>query len=218
MYRRYFEAAAQFLESLGIPHGLYEGRKLAESELEALAGSLGVNIPVQLSDYLRELGDGFDFQWEHPAGGELFDFGLSTIEDIRGERSWLREQLREVSQRETNDLVEEAHRRSYWLPIIGIGEGGYEFCLDTRIEPAPVCYYESHWQTNRAVWQSSLAGSLLELVREWSRFCFSQPMIDGAFVDLTIIAGKLNGKFSWAPSYFDPHFDRGTAEAKLIHS
>jgi hypothetical protein len=170
-----------------------------------------MQIPEELAAYLQELGDGFSIQWEMPDTGDLVSFGLSSLEDTLQEHPWHLQQLREICETqkgEGNEIAQEARRRMDWIPIIGIGEGGYYFCLDTHKQF--IRYHESYWQHNPAVWQSSLAPSLLDLVRNWSRFCFSEPILDGSNVSMTIFAGRLKGQFDWAPSCFDARFDRQT--------
>lgn len=209
MYRVYFEAAIRFLETKGIACELYEGRRLSESELAELPQTIGTRIPQDLYAYLRELGDGFSIQWELPNSSDLVCFGLSFLDDIQQEFAWLQNQLREIADNGRAEIAEEAKRRMNWLPVIGIGEGGYEFCLDTMTESAAVHYYESQWPNNQAVWQSSIGRSLKNLIREWSRYCFSPPIINGVYISMTIVAGNLDRQFDWAPSRFNAQFDRG---------
>src|SRR5215218_2583311 len=140
MFRPYFEAAAKFLKSQGVSCGIYEGRKLSDLKLAALPMELGLHIPHDLTAYWRELGDGFSIQWELPKNGGLVCFALSFLEDIQQEHLWLQEQLREVCDTQPDETAGEARRRLNWLPIIGIGEGGNEWCLDTCTEPAAIRY------------------------------------------------------------------------------
>jgi hypothetical protein len=214
MYRPYFEAAARFLESRGVHCSIHNGRELSVSQLADLPGSLGVPLPQDLLLYLRELGDGFRIQWELPECGDLVSFGLSFLDDIKDERAWIHQQLIETRDSMVSGILKEAIRRQHWLPIMGIGEGGYEFCVDAATEPASVWYYESEWQSNPEQWHFCLAPSLRELVRMWSRYCFSDPLANGRPVGMTIVARELKGEFDWESFRFDPRFDRGTTDTE----
>ena len=215
MYRPYFESAAKFLGNQGIECGIFEGRKISELDLHELSQNFGAKIPTDLSDYLQELGDGFSLQWKLPGGDNQFFFGLSFLEDIKQELTWMQEQLRKAISEQRADITEEASRRLSWLPIIGIGEGGHVFCIDASFEPAPIRYHECYWESNHAIWQSAIASSLHNLVQNWSLFCFSEPVINGSHISMAVLAGKLNRMFDWERSHFKSQFDRGTTEVSL---
>jgi hypothetical protein len=57
-------------------------------------------------------------------------------------------------------------------------------------------------------WNFRLADSLLDFVRQWSRYCFASAK--GA--SLINLAMGATGRFDWAPERFEPVFDRGTGE------
>jgi len=215
MYRPYFESSARFLRQKGISAELYDGRPVSESELTMLSDTLGVAVPDELLGFLRELGDGFKFQWDLPSNGDLMSFGLSFLDDIIREREWIPQDLREVAANGPANVAEEAMRRLGWLPVMGVGDGGYEFCLDTSLHPAPVSYYVTYWKDCPETWKVITADSLPDLVRNWSRYCFSDPPVGGGHVSLTQIAEELDQNFDWAPSHFDPQFDRGTSDVDV---
>ncbi len=97
-----------------------------------------------------------------------------------------------------------------WFPFYNFG-GGYMFCLDLSEVPAPVRYYDSVYWPNDSPeeWEFRLADSLLDFVREWSRFCFSEA--NGT--TLINMARNAKGCFDWEPSRFERHYDRGTTNA-----
>src|SRR4051794_30336134 len=96
MYRAYFEAAAAFLGRQGIKAEICLGHPVSETDVTELSARLGLRVPANVTHFLRELGDGFSFQWELGGlhgSGELFDFGLSPLEDIQEEHRWTQQQL-----------------------------------------------------------------------------------------------------------------------------
>ncbi|QIF03197.1 SMI1/KNR4 family protein [Roseimicrobium sp. ORNL1] len=213
MYLPYFDAASRFLEKSGIPSEIHNGRQLAEHELKDLSSCLGLEIPGDLAVYLQELGDGFSMQWELAGSGDLVSFGLSPLVDIQDEGLWIQQQMRETltTHAEDAEIVREAKRRMHWIPIMGIGEGGQEFCLDTS--DGSVRFHQSYWKDHRNDWLFGLAPSLRDLVTNWSRYCFSDPITnDGAHINMTILAERIQGEFDWASKHFHPAYlrDAGT--------
>ena len=175
-------------------------------------------MPSELAEYLNELGDGFAIEWE-TAEGNRFNCGLSFIEDIASAYSGMQKDLQRLASDEsgsTPDAVrQEARRRLAWVPIMGVGEGGYMFCLDTAATANRVTYFDIRWVSHTADhWRSSFGDSLLDLICQWGRFCFSDPVTaTGEYVSLPILADRLAGPFDWHPSNFLARFDRGTTAA-----
>lgn len=204
-----FKSVKEFLESNNIACELCYGRKISDVEFDGLSRTIKTEIPIDLSRYLKELGDGFSIQWEHPNGGELVCFGLSPLEDILPEYIWVQEHIREISAKCSHEIRAEGQLGIGWLPIIGIGEGGAEFCMDTRKDPSPICYYNSSWNCENGHFNKMIAKSLYDLIERWGRYCFSPPLFNNSNVNLSIIASKFDGDFNWSSSWFNAEFDLG---------
>jgi len=219
MYRPHFEAAARFVRSLGLECSLVERDPLSPAAIDALGARLGGSVPDELAAYLAELGDGSSIQWElgdWRADGRSFTAGLSFIDDIANAHVSMQEDLTQVatSVNTPDALREEARRRLAWVPMMGVGGGGYIFCLDPTASSHRIRYYDIRWTGYPPqVWHASIGDSLLDLVRHWSRFCFSDPIsTDGAHISFFILADRLPGPFDWDPKNFATRFDRGTIE------
>ncbi|MCE9609483.1 MAG: SMI1/KNR4 family protein [Chthoniobacter sp.] len=193
---------------------------MSPAAINALGSRLGGTVPDELAAYLAELGDGFSIQWglgDWHAGGHLFDAGLSFTDDIASEHASMQEDLRQIvsGADAPNALREEARRRLAWVPIMGVGEGGNIFCLDPTASSNRIRYHDIRWTSYPPeLWRVSLGDSLLDMISQWSRFCFSDPVTaDGGHISLSTLANSLTGPFDWHPENFSARFDRGTTKA-----
>jgi hypothetical protein len=213
MFAEYFEAAARHLRSIGRTPLIRVGDALTNEHLAQVERVIAQPIPVDLRSYLCEMGDKYSFSPDENQNG----FGLGFLEDYRFQIPGFPESLQEEAvlercRRNAPELVQrELARRKKWFPFYNFGCGRYLFCLDLSETPAPVRYYECVYWPNDSPeeWDFRLADSLLEFVRQWSRYCFS----DSNGTTLINVAMHATGRFDWAPSRFNPLYDRATTEA-----
>jgi hypothetical protein len=214
VYSQYFTAAAHFLTGRDILPEI-RGQKACEEEDLARSEALtSCQIPAELRAYYREIGDWFMFI---PDLGQT-GFAVSAHNEVCWESSSFAKTLLEDAEQaiqskrpeyEPEFLRAEVERRFHWFPFYNIGGGGYLLCLDTTRDPSPVYYHEEGYWCGRA--QSSrtfeLAPSFTEFIRQWSRFCFSDPGCS-----IINFCMDRHGAFDWSPRHFDTKYDRGSID------
>lgn len=213
MFAELFNAAERHLKSIGITPEIQMGRPVSAQHLDEVERAIGQPIPVELRDYLREMGDGHRFSPDEDQEG----FMIGWLGDYRYKVAGFVHALREEAapercHRNSHEVVEhQLARRERWFPFYNFGGGGYMFCLDLNESEHPIRYYERVYWPNDSPeeWEFKLADSLLDFVRRWSRFCFSPA--DGT--TLINLAMNAKGRFDWSPSRFNPTYDRGSTEA-----
>lgn len=217
-----FDKVAEFLATRGAHVERSDGRRLSGSELAELENALGLRLPAEYRKYLTDLGDRFRFQynwtWAPDKDSELFHWGLSSIEDVQAEREATKEILDSVVSGHGDDYgvkingpedIERARKRLQWLPIYGIGDGGYVFSLDTSETPAPIRYQDVHYESTAPIESAMIvATSLTDWIHQWSRYCFSDPAPTGKPYSFTTFASSRPGLFDWAPQNFLPTLNR----------
>jgi hypothetical protein len=214
VYSEYFTAAAHFLTARGILPEIGERKACAEEDLARAETRIGGAIPAELRAYYNELGDWFSFRPELEQNG----FRVALLTDLHSQQDFAQEIMEEAeyeirSLRPRNDpeaLKAEAERRAHWFPFYNIGGGGYLLCLDTARNPSPVFYHEAvYWRAHPpSLWTFELAPSFAEFLRQWSRFCFSDPGCS-----LINFCMDRHGAFDWAPRHLGTKYDRGTTKA-----
>lgn len=213
MFTEYFQAAERHLRSIGTIPEIQRGRPVSEEQLDDVERIIKRPIPIELRTYFREMGDGYYFKPTE----EQEAFMIGWLGDYRYKVAGFAEVLREEAPPGANRahsaevVAQELARREQWFPFYNFGGGGYMFCLDLNISPAPVRYYERcYWPTDHSDhWDLLMADSLFDFIRQSSRFCFS----DAKGVTLINLAMSERGRFDWSPRHFDPAYDRGTTEA-----
>ncbi|MEO0795660.1 MAG: SMI1/KNR4 family protein [Verrucomicrobiota bacterium] len=211
MYKALFEAASKHLRTNGIEPLLIEGEPISEARLLDAERKIGRPIPQDLRTFFLEMGDGFQFIPDREK--ENLFFMVSWLEDIVDNADFpkiLQEEAEDTGGNPSDLVAAELKRRQNWLPIYNIGGGGYMFCLDLEESPSPVRYYERcYWPSDAPeTWTFKLADSFHDFVLQWSRYCFEEA--NGA--TLINIAMGLTGKFDWAPTRFNPIYDRGKTD------
>lgn len=210
MFAEYFDAAEKHLRSIGKIPSICIGRPVSEERLDQVTNIIGRPIPVELRAYLREMGDGYRFSPSEEQEG----FQIGWLGDYRYKVAGFVDVLREeAEQRRVHPpeiVAQELKRREQWFPFYNFGGGGHMFCLDLNNVPSPVRNYECVYWPNDPVetWSFQLADSLVDFVRQWSRFCFA----DAKGATLINVAMGASGRFDWEPSRFESIFDRGTTD------
>jgi hypothetical protein len=213
MFAEYFKAAERHLRAIERTPSIDHGRPVSEAQLDEIEGIIGRAIPSELRLFFREMGDGYSFKPDEEQEG----FMVGLLSDYRYKLADFAEVLREEAPPGANRthpaevVAHELARREQWFPFYNFGGGGYMFCLDLNTSPAPVRYYERcYWPTDSIDhWELRMADSLLDFVRQWSRFCFS----DAKGATLINLALSARGRFDWDSSRFEPIYDRGTTDA-----
>jgi SMI1 / KNR4 family (SUKH-1) len=215
-----FDDVSQFLAERGITVDRCDGDILSSSAISEFEAELGLRLPTELRQYLTEVGDGFSLQyeWQTEHGTDLFDWSISPIEDILAEREEAKDILEAITDGNGSDYgfedvspeqIEAARLRLAWLPVHGVGDGGYVFAMDSSSEPAPIRFFDIHYGAVTPVASSLiLAPSLTQWVRSWSRFCFSKPAPGGKPYEFATFAASRSGLFDWAPENFLSALDR----------
>ncbi len=186
------------------------GDPVTEADRRATESRIGMPIPTELWDFIKEMGDGYYFRpSENDEGiqiGRLGEFQSDFVDILREEAP-----PGPNHSHPAEVVAEELARRERWFPFYNFGWGGYLFCLDLNISPSPVRYYERcYWPTDPIEhWQLSMADSLEDFIRQWSRYCFANAK-GATLINLALSA---RGRFDWAPNRFEPWCDRGTIEA-----
>jgi hypothetical protein len=213
MFAEYFKAAEKHVRAIGRTPSIDRGRPVSEAELDEIEDIIRRAIPPELRSFFREMGDGYSFTPDEDHDG----FRIGLLSDYRYKVAGFAEVLRGEAPPGANHahsaeiVAQELARRERWFPFYNFGGGGYLFCLDLNSSPAPVRYYERcYWPTDPIDhWELRMADSLLDFVRQWSRFCFADTN-EGTLINLALDA---RGRFDWAPSLFEPIYDRGTTNA-----
>lgn len=217
-----FDKVAEFLTARGAQVHRSDGRRLTQGELDEFENALALRLPAEYREYLSDLGNGFDFQynwtWAPDKDAELFHWGLSFIEDVQIEREEAKEILDAIVsghgadygfRPSSSEEIEYARKRLQWLPISDIGGGGYVFSLDTSETPSPIRYQDVHYEATAPIESSMIvATSLTDWIQQWSRYCFSDPAPKGMPYSFTSFASSRPGLFDWAPHNFLPTLDR----------
>jgi SMI1 / KNR4 family (SUKH-1) len=223
-YNSIFDDVSQFLAERGVSVVRSDGELLSPSEISEFEAELGLRLPQDLKRYLSEVGDGFSIQYEWPSeyGIELFDWSIAPMEEVLAERDEAKEILEAIISGEGSDFgfedvspeqIAAARQRLGWLPLYGLGEGGYVFALDSSNEPPPIRFFDIHYGAVAPVSSSLiLAPSFTDWIRNWSRFCFSKPAPSGKPYEFSTFAESRSGLFNWAPENFLAALDRGAKQ------
>ncbi|HEX8312878.1 MAG TPA: SMI1/KNR4 family protein [Chthoniobacteraceae bacterium] len=217
MFLEHFDAAEKHLRAIGEQPRTEPGCAVTAAELDEVERIIDRSIPPELRAFFHEMGDGYRFTPDEEQNG----FGVGFLSDYRYNVAGFADSIYEdlppqEHRRQPRELLElELQRRRNWFPFYNFGCGGYIFCLDSTAEGNCLCYYDVRWPGYPPeFWRATIGNSLLDFIRQWSRFCFSDPVTpDGHHIDLTILAGRLTGRFDWNPKNFGARFDRGTTEA-----
>lgn len=213
MFAEFFHAAEKHLRSVGKVPDLSVGVSVSEEQLNEVACLIDRPIPNELRTFLREMGDMYGFSPSEEQSG----FRIGYLDDYQYSVAGFAESLREEAPPERcrvhapEVVAAELKRREQWFPFYNFGGGGHMLCLDLNEVPSPVRNYECVYWPNDPIetWSFQLADSLIDFVRQWSRFCFAEAK----GVTLINLAMGASGRFDWSPSRFDPIYDRGTTDA-----
>jgi SMI1 / KNR4 family (SUKH-1) len=213
MFREYFNAAEEYLNSIGKSPVIRAGQPVSETQLNEVERIIGRPIPTELRIYFREMGDGYSFSPAQDQEGLMIGWLGDYRYKVAGFVDAIREEvaLAGICRNAPEVVARELLRRERWFPFYNFGGGGYMFCIDLNESPSPICYYERVYWPNDSpdTWGFRAADSFLDMVRQWSRFCFADMMND----NLINFASGASGRFDWAPSRFDVTYDRGTTQA-----
>ncbi|MES2709201.1 MAG: SMI1/KNR4 family protein [Verrucomicrobiota bacterium] len=217
-YRGYFDKACGHLVKIGIEPAIREGRPVSEEELTLMEQRIQFPLPDELKAYLAELGDGFSLSYSaEPITGkpeDVFWWCISFLSDIEGDFQAIRHDMLFNANGgghscKTEACIEESRRRLNWIPIFGIGGGGYTFCIDAGAGGA-IRYHDIRMGDHYFP-SVHLADGLDDWMRNWSRYCFSQPHEKheggGGHCFLESYCWEMDGRFDWSPSRFRPEFD-----------
>ncbi len=219
-YLKYIEEACAHLRSLGIDPEVSEGFPVTEEILHEAELVMQMPLPHEIRSFLMEMGDGFQLSYSaEPITGDednQFYWGINSLGGIVSAYSDLRdEMLKNASGSgeycDTEECKEESRKRSKWVPFYGIGGGGYTLCIDSgegegngEIRYHDIRFGDGHFPSIH------LASDFDALIRQWSRYCFSEPLWDGTdkHGDLVSYCWEKEGAFDWAPNKFRQEFDR----------
>lgn len=219
-FEKYFIAAHNHLKAIGLNPEIRRGQPLSAQEIKNLEAELGHPLPRELIEYLLEFGDGFDFICAPSTLQFIAYWGIPRITEMLSCWSCIHDEAVSVSKGEddyvhdgTEECRREASKRRHWLPIVNLS-GDY-ICMDMACHPSPIRYHNKYWAVGTGAAEGNsmiLAPSLEDFIRSWSRFCFSEPLIDGHHLELGSYIDGEEGTFDWDPSKFSPQYDRGTTE------
>ena len=176
-----------------------------------------ITLPSELCRYWKEMGDGFQLWYSaEPITGNTDDQFWWTIDclgDIIGDYQGIRDQMARNINGEgdfclTEQCQAESRIRINWIPIFGIGGGGYTFCIDANEGHGEIRFHDIR-MSDGDLSSICLAASIDDWMTKWSRFCFSQPLWDGTdrhgFLE-SYCWGR-EGNFDWNSSKFRANFD-----------
>lgn len=220
-FKKYFYAAHDHLKAIGLAPEIRSGQRLLVQDVKDLESELGRPLPQELTEYFLELGDGFAFLCGHPKRMLVAYWGIPPLAEMLSCWSCIHDEAVSVSKGEndyvhdgTEECRREASKRLHWLPIENLS--GTYICIDMACHPSPIRYHNKYWAVGTGASEGNsmiLAPSLRDYIRMWSRFCFSEPVIDGHPLGLGSYVDGKEGVFDWDPSRFSPRYDRGTTEA-----
>jgi SMI1 / KNR4 family (SUKH-1) len=215
-FMRHINEACEHLRSIGIAPEIHDGEAVDDARICEIEKQLQFSLPRELRLYLLEMGDGFQLSYSaEPCTGkedDQFWWGLDRIEAIMHYWGSMQTDLKLAGNDggcESDEFRAELERRLRWLPVFGIGGGGYLFCIDYGEGNGTIRYHDirlrpKHYPSIR------LADSLDDWMNRWSRYGFSAPLYDGTekHAFLESYCGELEGVFDWSPKKFRPIFDR----------
>ena len=215
-YQEYTEIASLHLRKIGVEPDISSGSPLTEKDLESAEDEMGVSLPAELREYLMEMGDGFQFGYSAEDitgnGDDFFFWGIDSLRDIVSDYQSMREEMErnaggEGDYCDSEECKEESRRRMNWVPVSGIGGGGYTLCVDANEGRGDIRFHDirmgdDHFPSIR------LASSIHDWMAKWCRFCFSQPLWDGTdkHAELVSYCWEKDGTFDWDPSKFRTNF------------
>lgn len=216
-FQKHIEIATNHLRGIGIEPEIRRGRPVTNQDLDEAEEEMGIPLPDELRQYLIEMGDGF--QWGYSVksiigndGPEFFWWYIDCVEDIVSDYLSMREEMERNASGEsdscnTDACREESRRRMSWVPVSGVGGGGYTLCVDANEGGGEIRYHDirmgdGHFPSIR------LALSIDDWMAKWSRFCFSEPLWDGTdkHGDLVSYCWEKEGTFDWDASKFRAEF------------
>lgn len=217
-FRSHIEIACKHLEKLGIAPQIREGTPVTEEQLVEAERVMQITLPAELRRYLKEMGDGFQLWYSaEPVTRNRkneFCWMIDWLGDIVRVRHGMREDLTrniagESDSCVTDECKAESLKRMNWIPIFGIGGGGYTFCIDGNEGHGEIRYHDVRMSDGHYP-SVFLATSIDDWMAKWSRFCFSEPLWDGTDEHgfLESYCWEMEGTFDWAASKFRKEFDR----------
>lgn len=137
-------------------------------------------------------------------------WGLDSIEATVGEWECNQEELSEENIEEYldwngEDYLNECRRRRRWLPISGIGGGGYTLNIDCNTDNGCIRYNDIRrsGDTN----STYLADTLESWMANWSRYTFSDPIYSNGLQGyISSLCYSISGEFPWSDFSFLPQF------------
>lgn len=217
-YRRYIDQACSHLQKLGINPEIRDGELVTDTQLSDIEAESNISLPSELRTYLLEMGDGFQLWYSaEPVtsdGENQFSWSIDFIEDIIDDYECIRDDMGSYADGDgefcnTDECKNEARRRMNWVPVFGIGGGGYTFCIDTGEGNGEIRFHDIRMSDGYFP-SIHLAKSIDDWMHRWSSFCFSQPLSDGTdqHTFLESYCWELDGTFDWSPQKFRTEFHR----------
>jgi cell wall assembly regulator SMI1 len=187
-YHSLLDAVRGYLARQGVDCAVTSGKLASEKVVAATEAKMKVQLPAELREFYRTVGDGYWMFWEADPNDSKQPFGglqvptLSSLADNysgwRGMALYTPEQADKYGFPYTEDPAlakRTAARMWHWLPVIEHGNGDL-ICLDLGAPGGPVIFHRHDWLDGGSGddghplgpnWRAFLVG--------WGSVCFQFP-------------------------------------------
>ena len=188
-YRQLIEHAKSHLDSLGVAYRKRVGWPLLPWSIRVVERKLGFKLPRELSDFYREIGNGFRFAW---ATGDESDSHLKIggihvpslnlmLRNWRSRRKYFLYDANAADKygfpyTDDPDLAKRTAARMWnWLPVIH-DDNGDEFSIDIANESRPVIFDKHDWLDGGTGENGfPVASNWRSFFTNWATQCFQHP-------------------------------------------
>lgn len=190
----------EYLSELGDGFRVYYNTP--EAYLDRIIEALGLDLASEAGQ--RKRASIMDFPYN--------SWGLDPFDDTTNDWEYRQPDLSEdaiASYLDTDgeEYLNECRRRRQWLPILGVGGGGYTVNYDYGIDFGAIRYHDIRMPGHAA--SAYVASSLDDWMHKWSQFSFSSPIYQNGGTQAAFFESYcdiIEGKFPWDGDHFLSEF------------
>lgn len=181
----------------GFQFRYYTPRKVIENVIERTSIDWDSQIGKSL---LKQLDDPHFNCW----GLDDFESSFAQWEDYQYDLR--EEEIAQYLKHDGEEYLQECRRRKRWLPIFGIGDGGYTLNYDLNSSTGAIRYHDI--RRPGQIDSAYIADGLDDWMKNWSLYSFSDPIYSRSQTQglFNSICYCVNGRFLWEDQNFYPEF------------
>ena len=164
------------------------GKRVTDKTVSKAENSMEIRLPEQLSEFYKEMGNGFWLYWEADPNDDSKPFGSFQVPSLTELASlyvgWRSLALYSPEQAEKYGFPytdnpslakQTAAKMWHWLPLIEEGNAD-QICLDLSAPSFPVIFNKHDWLDGGSGKNGHLlARSWRDFVTAWAKVCFQPP-------------------------------------------